>query len=211
MKNESVQPATQGQVKDVIATLISAMPNKLTRSQAEAIAAQKGKFIRSIREAFKKFVGWRVIQIGGESKEEILKKLSETRVKIWATSLVHGEQFTVERSKRVVTLEMKTLSELGFQSEPHLTQIRARIEELGYEPCPPEIGPRLWIAQADMELADGSYFLVMDLLPDMDGRLALFQLTIDTSDRCSKCHWLHADHGIERSWSLGSRMVFVNP
>lgn len=52
--HETVREMTRGQLKDIIATMVGAIPDDFTFEEAKGITGDKGSFIADIREVFEK-------------------------------------------------------------------------------------------------------------------------------------------------------------
>lgn len=219
MQNETVRPATPGQIKDIMATLIGAMPSKLSYGEAQGVIARKGKLIAGIRSAFKEFQAefipgaWRTLEIGGESKERLLARLKDTPVKIWATKMIERTNFPILPQKTRIGIVVKTVSELGFTHKPTHPQVVARGLELGLVKCPPETGIYLWLLQEELELPDEYYEIAMDTFLDASDRQSAFALSIYTSDPRKQAwnHWLKGASNLRYGHESEDKFIFCLP
>lgn len=201
MQSETVRPATSGQIKDIMATLIGAMPSRLSYDEAQGVISRKRKLVAGIKSVFREFQAecipgaWRTLEIGGQSKEQLLARLEKTRVKIWATKMIERTNFPILSQKTRVGVVVKTVAELGFTHKPTHPEVVAKGLELGLVKCPPETAIYLWLLQEELELPDGWYEMVMDTFLDASDRPSAFALSICNCGDPEKQSWNHWFHG----------------
>jgi len=216
MSNETVHQASQKQFLDIIATLIGAIP-PLSFSEAQGAIGNKGALTSSVRNSFRQFQkkqipgAWAVVTIGGDTKETILEKLKDRRVKMWAKSMIENPDFVPLPKSTTIGLVMKSVADLGFTQEPIIEEIFEKAEELGFSLCHPEVGTRMWI---DNDCADGSYHVAMNPIKDCDGHPCIFSLSFAneaTQKLKGMYHWLNNGNGLKCKWGLDSKIIFSMP
>lgn len=203
MKTETVlRKATQGQFLDIVATIVGALPKELTFADAKRIISNKGIVVRRIRKVLREFMllqGIHIrVRIGGDTKETLLKKLSQTKVKVWATGMINNPAFQVVSIPITVNLLIVTIEDLGFTEEPDFSEVLSRGIKLGYQICHPEVGPQLWLQR---ELVSGLYYVAMNPLHSQDC-LEPFYLSFPDG-------WLGQGPGMKAKLPLDQKIIFT--
>lgn len=93
----------------------------------------------------------RIIQIGGLTKQQLLKKLGEQGVLIneLGLKLFEDERFVASTHVKEIKLVEVTVQELGYKSGAKLEQIFGQACQKGLELCPLETGPYLRLQYLD--------------------------------------------------------------
>lgn len=123
------------------------------------------------------------VTIGTFKTTEALVKAVEKDHKIsdWAKELLPKIQ--VEKKKRVLDLEIKTVAELGFPNGTTTKELFAKIKEIG-ELCPPETALQLRLQYKDQPLGEW-LIVVMEPIADADGYLYVLDV-----ERYSNGSWV---------------------
>jgi len=114
---------------------------------------------------------WKTIRLGTyKSAEELHKALLEANVEINDHSVSMLKKVVLAAEPTEVELVRATVAELGFPNHATLTQIYAAGLKRGWQLCPAEVGPQLWLQYPDlpagehnfiaMELIDGGVFVI---------------------------------------------------
>jgi hypothetical protein len=92
------------------------------------------------------------IQIGGKTKEELIKEMKEKDLLegTWAIDLLNSPDFTTLQETEEIKLVQLTVAELGIFDNATTEDIYKRAGELGLDLCPAEVGPQLRL-QSDVE------------------------------------------------------------
>jgi hypothetical protein len=111
------------------------------------------------------------IQIGGKTKQQLLSELSHISVNIdpYARSLITNSHFTTLPVSQTVDTVVLHVGALGLPENPTLNQIYRKVQELGLELCPAEVGPHFFLQHTPKP--DEDYYYVgmgenNDLLSD---------------------------------------------
>ncbi len=139
------------------------------------------------------------MRIGGDTKEDLLKKLSRVKVKVWAKAMVEGQAFRVAPVTTTVNLLIVTIENLGFTESPDFNEVLVRGIELGYQICHPEVGPRLWLQGG---LADGMYYVAMNPLHSRNPNPEPFYLAFPND-------WLGQGPGMKAKLPLDQKIIFA--
>ncbi len=141
---------------------------------------------------------WRTLAIGGKTRDQLLQEggLGQDGT---ADSLLRHERFTTLPESTTVDLVLLSVGELDLIGIMDSRKIFAKARALGLELCPPEVGPYLRLALADLG-TEGPITIAMEPLL-YGGSLQFFQLTGP---------WLETT-GSGPLFTHASRMVFVLP
>ncbi len=84
------------------------------------------------------------VEIGGISKEELLRQLEEKGIKLsdYARDMLNSSDFTTGEEKESAQLIRLSVESLGFPQGATTDEIYRKAEELGLELCPAEVGPQ---------------------------------------------------------------------
>jgi len=147
---------------------------------------------------------WKTIMVGAyQSAEAWIKALTSSgfRVSGWAKDIL--AQIKRFQSPTQVSFVKATLAELGFTKPATLTEIIARIKELGYELCEPDDAPALRLAYTDQSLGEWLY-VAMEPVRDSDGDLWVFRLGYVAGGM-----WLYGRYaGPDGAWDPGGSFLF---
>lgn len=102
----------------------------------------------------------RRLEIGGQSKTELLSSLLEHGIRLnrYAHVLFDDPAFTTSQSSRWVLVKEVTVAELGLLVGATSVEIFARARSVGLELCPLELAPRLRLQFLDQ--TEGPYLTV---------------------------------------------------
>jgi hypothetical protein len=130
------------------------------------------------------------IEIGGKSPKELLSELkrAEINISLYAEDMIKSKDFTVRKETEDVILVRLKVRDLGINKQyPTTDDIYKRIEELGLELCPVEVGPNYRLKYQNQPL--GEWLLIgMKQIADRDGYPSVFKL-----ERLEDGLWLY-DH-----------------
>jgi hypothetical protein len=133
------------------------------------------------------FPVWKTVTVGiHESAGAWIRTLTGSGFKVgdWAKDLL--SKITKFQLPSEVSFIKATLAELGFTKSATITEIIARIKELGYELCEPDDAPALRLAYKDQPCGEYLY-IAMEPIRDSDGDLEVFKLNHDVNGV-----WLHS-------------------
>lgn len=84
------------------------------------------------------------IEIGGKSAKELEKELAVKGIQIddYTKSMMKHKDFTTEKKSESADLVRLKVRDLGFPSDATTDEIYKKVEELGLELCPAEVGPQ---------------------------------------------------------------------
>ncbi|MFA6042370.1 MAG: hypothetical protein WCV85_03290 [Patescibacteria group bacterium] len=99
------------------------------------------------------------IEIGGTTKEELLRQLEEQGVIIsdHAKAMLWGSDFSVMEKSEAAHLICPTVQSLGFQRYTTIKEILKRAQELGLEPCAANVGPQYRLKYANQPMNESLY------------------------------------------------------
>lgn len=104
---------------------------------------------------------------------------------------------------RTVRLKVR---DLGFTTNPTTDQIYARVQELGLELCPDEVGPYQRLKDVDQPM-DTWYSIAMKQFAGRDGSPHVFNLAHDVDGLYLRSYWADPT----RKWNLDSGFMFRLP
>ena len=146
------------------------------------------------------------LEIGGKTSDEYIRELKEKEINItdYAMDMLKSKDFQIVKETEDAILIRLHIRDLGIK-KGHLTtdEIYKRIEELGLELCPPEVGPQYQLQYQDQPLNE--WFLIgMKQIADRDGNPLVFKIA-----RAGRGLWLRgAWTGPGGRWYPGSEFVF---
>lgn len=199
---------------------------KIKDTRDTAPALKLGEEIREKIKSIKDFLmlarcEYAEIIIGTKSKEDLIREIRDRKdsnnpensiyVDLFASSMLKSPDFIVTNKSEKITLIRIKVKDLGFKEQATTDQIYKRIEELGLELCPPEIGPQLRLnyqevfkrEQAERE----SLYIGMKQISDSSGSSNIFGVIRDKhGERWLASCWF--DHRIYLY--PGDEFVFVN-
>ena len=147
---------------------------------------------------------WRILTIGGASKDELLKQFGDDfYVSNWAKDIMSKPEFTTLSEPTEIQLARVKVKDLGFTEMPTTTKLFARVKEVG-SLCPAEVGPHLRLAMKDQPKGDW-FSVAMEPITDSDGYPYVFFIYRDGDGR----RWLntHCAYPDDR-WDLENGVVF---
>ena len=105
-----------------------------------------------------------------------------------ARDIMSKPEFVFSEKDTEVRVVILSVGNLGFSNNKSIEEIINRAKELGLEPCPPDIGPKLCIQNLIQEKKDGSkdasIYCVIAMAPITNSKneLRLFDVIIDNED-----------------------------
>lgn len=124
----------------------------------------------------------------------------------WASDIMNKPAFTITKDKTEVNLVVVSVGELGFPKGATREAIYQAAKKLGYELCPPDVGPELRLQYPDQP-KDEWLIIGMEPITVSGGRLKLFCVGHDGYGQ-----WLGSCYGDPDSvWFAGNDFVFVLP
>jgi len=192
---------------------------ELTLGQMEAIVNKLGgmegvrRFLSGelvVKETEHQLKVWKTVKLGTgfRTTDDFRKALKGNRFNLsdWASDILGEPAFTVATEETEVDLVRVTVGELGFKKGAQRDQIYERAKELGFELCPPEVGPQLRLQYQDQP--DGEWiFVAMEPILASGGGPEVFLMERDGSEL-----WLRSFWGPPGSfWGAGRQWVFCRP
>jgi len=94
------------------------------------------------------------VEIGGMSKEELLRQLEEKGIKLtgFTRDMLESSDFATGEEKESAQLVRLTVESLGFPDGATTDEIYRNAEQLGLELCPAETGPHYRLKYADQPM-----------------------------------------------------------
>ena len=163
----------------------------------------------SIEHVYTSFPEGKVVRqsvvAGGKSGREYELTLTRRGIEIsnWALDMLESKDFvTLERPEKINLVRL-TVGSLGFTINPTSDQLNRRLQELGLEMCPPEVGPALRLIYQDQPL-NRRAVISMRNIEDSIGVWHVFHL-VHYDDGL----WLLASWGRPvRDWVRDDELVF---
>ena len=116
------------------------------------------------------------IEIGGKTSQELQDMMAKSGIKFeHAKFMMDSPDFTVSENPEPIDLIRLRVGNLGLSGNLTTDQIYKRIEELGLELCPAEVGPRYRLARQDQP-TNGWVNIGMKPISDQDGDPLAFSL-----------------------------------
>ncbi len=190
-KHETVREMTKGQFRDIVSTLIGAIPDDLTFQEAQAVTGGKGKLTEGVREVFGQF------RIGQPSTEryavtvnyagnKTIKNLLKEGKYDWVNSNITDKNFptdkTGEEENEIHLVHLDRLFDNG-------DLVIEELDKLGYKPANPAQLLALGIKHPDLQrqfpiAALGQYWL------DSSGARYVVYLHRGSGGRYASLRWL---------------------
>ncbi len=91
------------------------------------------------------------IEIGGKDKKQLEAELEKAKINVnnYARHMMRQKEFTTEKKPEQADLVRLKVGDLGFNHNPTTDEIYKKVEELGLELCPAEVGPYLRLEYKD--------------------------------------------------------------
>jgi len=91
------------------------------------------------------------IEIGGKTKAELEQEMTKQNIKVsdYAKFMLDSKDFVTAKKPDPADLVQLKVGDLGFSNTPTTDEIYRKIQELGLELCPAEVGPHYRLAYAD--------------------------------------------------------------
>ncbi|HUW71901.1 MAG TPA: hypothetical protein VMV66_01755 [Candidatus Humimicrobiaceae bacterium] len=160
--------------------------------------------------ATSRFKIWTTIKLGTGIKtvDEFYEALENNGFNMTspANGILRRPAFTVANEETEVDLIKITVAELGFKESTQSDQIYERAKDLGFDLCPPEVGPQLRLQYQNQPKGEQVY-IGMEPIINSDGSPNVFYI-----DHTNLGLWLgSAWHYREDIRRLNSLWVFVRP
>ena len=155
----------------------------------------------------KDFTLWRTINIGGNTKEEIKKKLEDGgyRVSGRAWDMLDAPECTISQEPTEIDLVVVSVKELGLKDGATTKEIYVRAQELGLDLCPTEVVPQLRLQYPDHTFAKWLN-IAMEPIQGSDGHRRIFAPIRDLDG----VRYLNVNYGDPNcGWHSGQQFVFV--
>lgn len=167
------------------------------------------RFLRK-EQPWPHFGVWKTIKLGTGLKTandfRNALKSGGFRIGDWADDILGKPAFKAVAKETEVDLVKVTVAELGFKDGARRDQIYERAKQLGFELCPPEVGPQLRLQYRDQP-NDEWVLVAMESIVDSGGGSGVFSVECDESGL-----WLHGYWGRPGDvWGPACRWVFVRP
>jgi hypothetical protein len=148
---------------------------------------------------------WKIVKLGTfKSISQIREALKISGFKIgnWGCDILN--KITLSQEETEVELVTTMVAELGFRNGACYGDIMSRIQELGLDLCPAEVGPQLRLQYPDQP--KGEWIIIaMNPITDSNDDFRLFSLGHGYEGR-----WLNGHYGTPgHFWFAGLRMVFL--
>lgn len=122
----------------------------------------------------------------------------------WASDLLGQSAFWVVSQSTEVDIVAPTVAELGFKEGARYADICQRGVEMGYELCPPELGPQMRLQYKNQPKGKGLW-LAMEAIRDSDGGLNTFSIAHNNDGL-----WLYGDYAYPNHFFCAARrIVFI--
>ena len=147
---------------------------------------------------------WKTIQVGTMPSADVLRDAllaADFKIGNWGGDILAKVVVATEPTE--IELVRATVAELGFPRGATRAQIYEAGLKLGWQLCPPEVGPQLRLQYPDQP--NGEWILVaMEPITDSRGRLEVFSVERNEDGR-----WLSGDHGCpDNVWGGYDRWAF---
>lgn len=161
-------------------------------------------------EARPEFEVWKTIKLGTgiQTADDFRRVLKDGGFRIgnWADDILGKPAFTAAIEEIELDLVKVSVVELGFKDGAKRGDIYNRAQELGLEPCPPEVGPQLRLQYKDQPM-DEWLLIGMEPIADSGGALNVFGVGRDSDGL-----WLRGYFGFpDYFWYGYVHWVFVRP
>ena len=146
------------------------------------------------------------IEIGGKDAKELIKEMREKNIRIssYAEDMLKSKDFKIIKETEDAILICLKVGDLGINKQyPTTDDIYGRIEELGLELCPAEVGPNYRLKYQDQPL--GEWVRVgMKQIAGRDGCPAFFDLGRGGDGLWLGGYWAEPSD----EWDPGDEIVF---
>lgn len=146
------------------------------------------------------------ISIGGESKNQLIAEMRKQKIQISpsAEQMMDNEDFTTTKESESAELVRLKVGDIFGDSKVHTTdEIYTKIEELGLELCPAEVGPHYRLQYADQS-TDEYLYIGMKQISDSYRYPLVFRLRRDDGGRWLDGRWASP----EDRWRSDLEFVF---
>ncbi|MBI4123031.1 MAG: hypothetical protein HY458_01550 [Parcubacteria group bacterium] len=214
---------TTGQFREFAGAVLRSLPDDLDPTTAQGWIENQESLRRILHESLvppeavsgfrvteRDFPVWKTLKLGIELKtaDDFRRALrgASYRIGDWADALLGQPAFTAAAEETELDLVVVSVAELGFRNGAKRSDIYARVQELGLELCPAEVGPQLRLQYKDQPMGE---WLLIGMEPiadsDSDGFLGVFGVA-----RREDGLWLRGDDGDpDGFWGGVFRWVFV--
>lgn len=146
------------------------------------------------------------IEIGGKNAKALIKEMRAKNIKIsdYAEDMMKSKAFTVVNETEDAILVRLKVKDLSINKQyPTTDDIYKRIEELGLELCPAEVGPNYRLQYQNQPLGEW-FWIGMKQISVHDGRPGVFGLERDGGGLWLSNDWMEPGYG----WDPGNKIVF---
>jgi len=143
--------------------------------------------------------------IGGKTSKQLQNEMEQANIKIssYAKEMMENSDFVTLKDPEEINLVQLSVADLGLSGHPTTDEIYARIEELGLELCPAELGPHYRLQNLDQPVGDWRY-VGMKQITVAGGRPSVFRL-----ERYGGGLWLRGSWARPvNEWGSGHRFLF---
>ena len=143
----------------------------------------------------------RTVRIGGNSKVELLKRLSEAHVEVNSAGhrLFGDERFCTSVQLQWLSISQVTVAGLGLERGGFMAQIMSAAELQGLSPCPLELAPHLRLQFLEQEEGAAGRPQTRNTAPP--GSLTVISLPLSNDDEVPKGFYLRRIEG--KLWLRG--------
>lgn len=163
---------------------------KNTESINENTRSYLGPLTKGIFEAIQKYniehiytsfpdgkIRREALEVGGKTVDQLIQEMKEKKIKIsdYAVDMLESKDFVTSAKTESLKLVRLKVGDLGFPKDKYPTtdEIYKRIQELGLELCPPEVGPNYRLKYADQPMNEWIR-IGMKQIADRDGNPSVF-------------------------------------
>ncbi len=154
----------------------------------------------------KKFETWRTLNIGGISKDKLLKRFEDDSfgIRHGARQIISSPEFTTLSEPIEIHLAKVRVMDMGFTESPMMAELIIRIKEIGGDYCPAEVGPHLRLVDKDQPNYTG-YNIIMESIVIPIGPNTFREFRSEDGKR-----WLDSSYvDSDVSWLLDTEVVFL--
>lgn len=146
------------------------------------------------------------LTIGGKSKDSLRKTLKQANIQVssYTEDMIKNPDFTTLPNPKVIKTARLKVQDLDLKEGATTSQVYARADELGLDPCLPETGVYQRLKDANQPLGEW-YWIAMKQIADRDGRPYVFRLYRRDVGLWLSSGWALPDYG----WDPGHEFMFT--
>jgi hypothetical protein len=155
--------------------------------------------------AFTDRPAWKVVKVGGQSKEDLIRAVKAAGHKFsdYSLQVINNKGFTTLPEEREIELFTCTVAELGFANGACVNQIYVKLAEYGFDKCPDETALYLRMAYTDQPMNEWR-IVISEPYTGSDGCPRV--LDVGRSDDAS---WVNSNYAYPAyTWDGNFRLVF---